>query len=845
MSTSPIASPPDPRRRTDRRRRAPAPGSDRSTGGSTRPDGPDRPTGAVPGNGSALGRLGGWCFDHARATVGLWFLALGVLVAAAGAVGPAFADSSAAPGSDSEAGVAVLAEHFPELGAGGQSGTIVFRADQGVDDPAVVAAMEELFRVVDAGFPDEDGVPRAPGATVISPFAEQGKGQIASTGPLAGRLAFAQVNLSADLDTTQAATIGELITDARPAIEGLEVLAGGQALTALEPPQSELIGIAFAIVVLIVAFGSVLAMGLPIAVALGGVGMGIASILLLTQVATVPEDTMLLAMMVGLGVGIDYALFIVTRYRETVRSGVSPRDAVVVTMGTAGRAVGLAGATVVVSMLGLLLVGVGMLSGMGIGVSVTVLATMLTSMTLLPALIAMTATRLEVTRWRGLIAAAASAIALLGLGIGVEALAVGGAAVAVGTLVASRFVAPLRREVPHRASRPARSTLSHRWSRTIQRRPLLWGASAAVVLVLLAAPVAAIRLGWTDEGNSPEGSDTRRAYDLLADGFGDGSNGPFVITATADASATGTGATGSSSIRERVDALHSTLTSTPGVAAVTAPLADDPSDPAAFVMTLVPTSAPQDEATTDLVRSLRDDANRAAASTGLDVNITGSAATNIDVTDYLGERMPLFFAAVLGVSFLILMAMFRSVLVPLKAVLMNLLSIAATYGVVVAIFQWGWGAALLGIEPGPINPFIPLMLFAIVFGLSMDYEVFMLSRIREEYDRTGDTSASVADGLASTARVITAAAAIMVVVFGSFAFEDVREIKVFGLGLALAVLLDATLVRMVLVPATMALLGDRNWWMPRWLDRWLPHVAVETTAATTAGARSHGDPEQP
>jgi RND superfamily putative drug exporter len=780
---------------------------------------------------STLGRLGGWCFDHRRATVGLWFAVLAIVIAAAGAVGPAFADSSAAPGSDSEAGVAVLEEHFPELGAGGQSGTIVFRAEQGVDDPAVVDAMEELFGVVDAGFPDEDGVPRAPGATVISPYSERGAGQIAATGPLAGQLAFAQVNLSADVDTTQSAEIGELITEERPSIDGLEVLAGGQSLTALEPPQSELIGIAFAIIVLIVAFGSVLAMGLPIAVALGGVGMGIGSIILLTRVATVPEDTMLLALMVGLGVGIDYALFIVTRYRDTVRSGVSPRDAIVVAMSTAGRAVGFAGATVVVSMLGLLLVGVGMLSGMGIGVSVTVLATMVTSMTLLPALIAMTDERLEVTRWRGLIAAGGAALALLGLGIGAAPLAIAGAALAVATLVASRFVPQLRREVPHRATRPVESTLSHRWSRTIQRRPLLWAMSAAVVLIVLAAPVAGIRLGWTDEGNFPDGSDTRRAYDLLADGFGDGFNGPLVVTATTDAAAIGTG-TGAEGIEE----LQTRLTSTPGVAAVTAPIADDPSDPAAFVMTVVPTSAPQDAATTDLVRTLRQDAVPAAAAAGLDVNVTGSAAANIDVTEYLGGRMPLFFAAVLGVSFLILMAVFRSVLVPLKAVLMNLLSIAATYGVVVAIFQWGWGDALLGIEAGPINPFIPLMLFAIVFGLSMDYEVFMLSRIREEYDRTGDSSTSVADGLASTARVITAAAAIMVVVFGSFVFEDIREIKVFGLGLALAVLLDATLVRMVLVPATMALLGDRNWWMPRWLDRVIPSVSVDAPAPRTRAA---------
>jgi RND superfamily putative drug exporter len=358
--------------------------------------------------------------------------------------------------------------------------------------------------------------------------------------------------------------------------------------------------------------------------------------------------------------------------------------------------------------------------------------------------------------------------------------------------------------------------LSHRWSRTIQRRPGRWGVVAAVTLVVLAAPVLGIRMGWADEGNFPEDSDTHRAYDLLAEGFGEGFNGPFVITATAAPGADG----------GIIDELHANLSTTPGVAAVTPPAVDDPSDPSAYVMTLIPTSAPQDETTTELVRTLRSDAVPEATAAGLDVHVTGSAATNIDVTDYLGERMPVFFAAVLGMSFLVLMMVFRSVLVPLKAVLMNMLSIAATYGVVVVVFQWGWGDALLGIESGPINPFIPLMLFAIVFGLSMDYEVFMLSRIREEYQRTGDASASVADGLASTARVITAAAAIMVVVFGSFVFEEIREIKLFGFGLALAVFLDATLVRMVLVPATMALLGER--WMPHWLDRMVPRLAIES-----------------
>jgi RND superfamily putative drug exporter len=767
-----------------------------------------------------LGRVGGWCFDHRRRAVGLWLAALVLVVAAAGSFGSAFGSSSEVPGSDSAAGFAVLEEHFPELGTGGQSGTIVFRAEQGVDAPEAKAAMEGLFATIDAGFPDTAGVPRRPGATVVSPYSDAGGGQIATSGPLAGRLAFAQVNLSADVDDTESGLIGDLIADEAPRIEGLEVLAGGQYLASIEPPETELIGIAFAVVVLILSFGSVLAMGLPIAVALGGVGVGIGSIALLSNVVTVPDDTTLLGLMIGLGVGIDYALFIVTRYREAVQDGHPAREATVIAMSTAGRAVVFAGTTVVISMLGLLLVGLGWLSGMGIGVSLTVLATMLTSLTLLPALLGMTHRRLDLTRWRGLIAAGFTAVALFGAGVGSGALAGGGAALAVLTLVSSVGVRWLRRPVPHRRVRAIDATWAHRWSRTVQRRPKLWLAAAMSLLVVLAIPVLGLRLAWTDEGNFPEGTSTRQAYDLLAEGFGEGFNGPFLITAVP---APGDSAAG-------VEELRATLAATPGVASVSAPIADDRAAPGAYLMTLIPTTAPQDEATTDLVRSLRDDVIPAAAgATGLDVHVTGGAATNIDVTEYVGDRILLFFAAVLGVSFLALMMVFRSVLVPLKAVAMNAMSIAATYGVVVAVFQWGWGASLLGIDAGPINPFIPLMLFAIVFGLSMDYEVFMLTRIREEYDRTGDAVTSVADGLASTARVITAAAAIMVVVFGSFMFEEIREIKLFGLGLGLAVLIDATLVRMIVIPAAMELLGHRNWWMPGWLDRILPQLTIERT----------------
>ncbi len=778
-----------------------------------------------------------WCFDNRGKAIAVWFAGLVALFAAAGAAGPSFGATSDVPDSDSGDGIEVLSTYFAHLGSGSPSGTIVFQAEQGVNDPAVQAAMEELFAIVDAGFPDADGIPQHPGATVVSPYSEQGLGQIAFEGPLAGNVAFAQVNLSADIDDTESNALGKAINANVPQLDGLEVLPGGVRLADVPTPKTELIGVAFAVVVLILAFGSVLAMGLPIAVAVGGVGGGIAAIMVLSNTLDVPDFTVMLGMMIGLGVGIDYALFIVTRFREGLHTGLTPREATVAAMASSGRAVIFAGMTVVASMLGLIAVGIGWIAGMGVGVSLTVLATMITSMTLLPALLSVAGERVEVTRWRGLIAAGFAALGLLGLGIGFSPLALVGAAGLVVTLVLSVPVAGLRRLVPARRVKPVRETWAYRWSRAIQRRPVVAMAASVAVLLMLAAPVLSMELGWTDEGNLPEESYTHRAYDLMADGFGPGFNGPLVLTAVVAEAADPVVVT------QSLKALGAELAATPGVAAVTPPMANDPVSPEAFLLTVVPTTSPQDQATVELVKTLRSDVipSAVASSTGdpstgspsrgdLRVHVTGNTATNIDITDYLARRTPIFFGAVLALSFVLLMVVFRSILVPVKAVIMNVLSIASAYGIVVAVFQWGWAGSVLGIAGGPINPFIPMMLFAIVFGLSMDYEVFMLSRIREEYDRTGDAQTSVADGLAGTARVISAAAAIMVVVFGSFMFEDLREIKLFGLGLALAVLLDATLVRMLLVPATMELLGARNWWFPGWLDRLLPSVRLEGSA---------------
>jgi RND superfamily putative drug exporter len=766
--------------------------------------------------------LGGWCFDHRLAAIGLWFVALVAVFTAVGVVGPAYEDAFDVPGSDSAEGFAVLEEHFGHLGTGGQSGTIVFRAEGGVEDPEVVAAMQELFTLVDRGFPDEAGVPQHPGATVVSPYHAEGAGQIAREGPLAERLAYAQVNLAGDVDRTEASLIGAAIADHAPAVDGLEVLPGGMALGEFEVPETEFIGLAFAVVVLILAFGSVLAMGLPLAVAVAGVGAGVAMTALLSTVLTVPDYSTFVAIMIGLGVGIDYALFIVVRYREVLHEGLTPRAATIRAMDTAGRSVVFAGVTVVLSLLGILLIGLPSLSGLAVGASATVLATMISSLTLLPALLGVAGPRLEITRWRGLVMAGFAALALLGVGISVPALAAGGVVLAVAALVASLVVPALRRTVVRRAAKPLDETLAYRWSRSIQRTPRRWLVAGTLVLVVLASPILGLRLGFSDEGNYPKGTPTRTAYDQLAAGFGDGFNGPLVVTAQAGAGAS----------LDEVDALRTALAAAPGVAAVTEPIVDDPAAPRAAFMTLIPTTAPQDEATTDLVRSLRNEVIPAAVlSSDLEVSLTGSAAANVDYTEYLGGRIPVFFGAVLALSFVLLMVVFRSVLVPLKAVVMNMLSIAASFGVVVAVFQWGWGADLFGIAGAPIEAPLPMMLFAIVFGVSMDYEVFLLSRVREEYTKTGDAARSVADGLASTARVITAAAAIMIVVFGSFVLEADRGSKLFGFSLALAVFLDATLVRMLLVPATMELLGTKNWWMPKWLDRLVPHMAVETTVA--------------
>lgn len=781
-----------------------------------------------------LARIGKWCFENRRIALAAWIVLIVLVSALSGAMGAAFNDEFTTPDSDTADGFAVLEEYFPEQAGSVNTGSVVFKAEQGVSDPEVQAVMQEYFELIDGRRPlvnpDTDEVFDTSDLSVVSPYSPFGAGQIAPAGPLAGQVAFATVNIPPTMSQTELGFIGHELADQVPELEGLTVEIGGAALGGFEPPETELIGLAFAVVILIVAFGSVLAMGIPIGVAVAGVGVGSGLITLLSNTGmTIPDFAPLIGIMIGLGVGIDYALFIVTRYREATReSGGDRAHAIYVAMDTAGRAVLFAGITVVISLLGMLLIGLPFMAGLGIAASVTVLMTMLAAITLLPALLGFAGDRIEVTRWRGLIAAGLVAIALLLFGFGQFQLGLIPLVAALAVLVLGFVLPALKKLVPERKQKPIRETFAYRWSRALQARPWTALLAGAGILLLLAAPVLGLRFGFSDEGNFPEDTTTRRAYDLIGEGFGPGANGPMLVTVTAD----------SPQDFAQLGALQESISATPGVQFLSPPFPNDLENPQAseaFIMQLVATTSPQAKATTDLVEKLRADVVPAAISgSGLDVNITGSVPASIDFSDYMASRTLVFFAAVLGLSFLLLAMVFRSLLVPVKAVILNMLSIASAYGVVVAIFQWGWFGSLTGIEPAPIEPFIPVMLFAIVFGLSMDYEVFLLSRIKEEFDNTGDAVNSVADGLAATARVISAAAAIMVVVFGSFLFEDLRIIKLFGTGLALAVFLDATFVRMLLVPATMELLGERNWWLPKWLDRLLPRINVDGPAEVSA-----------
>ena len=710
-------------------------------------------------------KVADFCYRKRRWVLGGWVLLfLAVTVGVGGALPAENRASYQTPGAESSRAYELLGQRFPARQ--GDSIKLVFAGD--VRDSAVRAAAE----------PSMDTAAKQPHVTsVLSPWVADGAHQISPD----GRVAYAEVTF----DTTFDKIITEDPDYGRKFIEAIEpgVKPGGvevqiTTLVGAVEPGSEMIGLVFAAVILLLAFGSALAMGLPILTALFGLGIGVVLGGALSHAFETPDWAVQVASMIGLGVGIDYALFIITRYRQSLTTGMTPRQAVITAMGTAGKAVLFAGTTVVISLLGMLTMGLSYLHGVAASAVVAVLAMLAASLTLLPAILGFVGSNID------------------------------------------RLRVPFTGRESHQGER----AFWHRWSRIVQRRPWFAFLGAALVLLLITLPVFSLRFGFPDEGNNPKSETSRKAYDLLTGSFGPGFNGPLLLVV--DLKGTGDPEPFLSRLRDDVNRAE-------GVAFVTPPITNPAGDTA--IVNVFPDAKPQDKATDQLVERLRATVLPAVVgASGARVMVGGFTAISIDQSEYITKRLPVFIGAVVFLSFLLLTTVFRSPLVALKAGIMNLLSIAAAYGVMSYAVQGSWLGDLLRIPETPIPAFIPMIMFAILFGLSMDYEVFLLSRIREEYLRSGDNGLAVADGLAQTARVITAAAAIMVFIFGVFILDPNTFIKQIGLGLATAVFVDATIVRMVLVPATMELLGDANWWMPKWLNRILPEVHIEGESAVQA-----------
>ena len=664
------------------------------------------------------------------------------------------------PGTESQELSDLLTERFPT--AAGDTTEIVVRAPAGIASPDVRAEVEELVRQA-AELPQVLGV--------TSPYEEPGR--ISPDGTIA-RIT-AQYDVGAN--EVDEHSIEELFSwRERVSREDLQVELGGIVATAgeREPPgSSELVGLAAAAVILLIAFGTVTAAGLPIFTALLalipaffliGVGAGFVNFASFT-----PQ----FAAMIGIGVGIDYALLVVTRFREALTTEETVTEAVVKAAGTAGHSVLFAGCSVVIALMGLWAMGIPLLSLTAMGPAIAVGLAALVALFVLPAILGL-------------------------VGHGVNRLRVPGIRV---------------------AAVQNQSGMGYWLARTIQRAPWLWLVVATAALLVLAYPALDVRLGASDAGSNPTSLSSRRSYDLLAEGFGPGYNGRMIVGAAIE----------NEEQAAAFEALPQALDAEPNIVNVSPAVFNE--DRTAALIVLVPGSAPQDEETDDLVHHLRDSLPDLMAHTEGSVLVGGTTAIFIDIGERVRDRMPVFFVAVIGASFLLLMVVFRSLLVPIKAALMNVLAAGAAFGILVAIFQWGWGADLIGLEgTGPIESFLPMMMFAVLFGLSMDYEVFLVSRVREEYLETGDNAEAVARGLAATSRVISAAAAIMVAVFLSFALSDQRVVKEFGIGLAIAIFLDATLIRLVLVPAAMQLMSDANWWLPGWLSRMLPGLGLADTS---------------
>ncbi|HEY5109604.1 MAG TPA: MMPL family transporter [Acidimicrobiales bacterium] len=711
-----------------------------------------------PAQDSALARLAGWCHDHRWWVLVAWIVGLVAVNVLAQSVGSNFSNNLS---GDTRSAQQILNSQFPS--ASGSPAQVVITTTGAFTDPANQARTDKLAAAL---------APLAHVSAVTSPFSPQGAVQISKD----GHIGYVRINFDRSAGTLPTGPIQKVIDTALSfEAPGYHVALGGEAIglvAGAKPGPSEGIGILAAIIIMLLAFGSVVAMGLPIITALFGIAVAFAVLDLLSHVVTTPVFAPEIMAMIGLGVGIDYALFVVTRYRQGLAEGREPGGAVAISLATSGRAVVFAGSTVILSLCGLFILQLPFMRGLAIGAIAAVVLVMLAATTLLPA--------------------------MLGF---------------AGRAIDNLAIKPLLQS----GAEPDERGFWFRWSRSVQRHPLIFALASVALLVCLALPMFSMRQAFTDAGNDPATTTTRQAFDALATGFGPGFNGPLVIAALVPA--------GRNAAVERLDA---ELRATPGIA-FASPVQFNPSGTAALIVAY-PTTSPQAAQTHTLVHTMRERVIPAATSgSGVQAYVGGETAGSVDASTYLSSRLPWVIATVLLLSFLLLMAVFPSLAIPAKAVVVNLLSVGAAYGVIVAVFQWGWLGGFFGIgATGPIDPWIPLMMFTILFGLSMDYEVFLLSRIREEWRLSGDNSTAVADGLAKTARVITAAAAIMICVFGSFVFGDpLHVLKVFGLGLASAILIDATLVRMVLVPSVMELLGPANWWMPAWLDRVVPNLGTE------------------
>jgi RND superfamily putative drug exporter len=716
-----------------------------------------------------LYRLG--CFSARRpwVVIGSWLVLAVVVVGAASAFGHKLEDSFRVPGMDSQQANDLL--------------TAAGTGQAGVTAAIVVTPLDATSTFFDSG-PARDALAEVQSGAAVLPHVLSTSDPVGAlrSGPAAARasgvvspdgrvaLVSLQYPVLAELSAKDLANLKDFGARAR-AGSPLRIELGGALFFAFEQPSAnlgEVVGLLVAAVILFLAFGSLIATALPIGMAVFGLAVGVSSMSLLAQLTVVPSWAPQLGGMVGLGVGIDYALFVVTRYRDHLAHGLPVAESVGRAIATAGQPVVFAGGIVVVSVLGLAAAGVPFMTGGGVALAVVVAIMVAVSVTLLPAF----------------------------LGLSGHAI--------------NRFGLPR-----NGSARPGWS----RWVRQVTRHAWAYALGVTALLLALATPVLALRVGMPDDGALPTSRSERRAYDLVAQGFGPGRNGPLVIAVdlATDPSAVGP--------------LAEAVAADAGIADVTPPQVNSAAGIASLVV--FPTTGPQEKATRDTIERLRTQVIPAAlAGSPAHAHVGGQMVNFTDVGVRVNDRLPVFIGAVLALSFLLLMLVFRSVLVPLKAVLLNLLSIGASYGVMVMVFQWGWGGGLIGLTSTvPIVSFIPMFMFAILFGLSMDYEVFLLSRVREEYRDTGDNEESVVRGIAGTGRVITAAALIMIAVFLAFVTGPDSATKMFGLGLATAILVDATLVRLVLVPATMKLLGDANWWLPGWLDRLLPAIEIEMTNA--------------